>query len=287
MQGVEPTPWHLRCGKWFCMEAPRMDLATLVGMIVGSALVVVAIVLGGSGLGPFFNAPSLLIVIGGSISAVLIRFPMKDFFTAMKAGFGRAFKDSTEDPLEIIENARELADVARKKGLIALEEIEVSNELMAKGIQYCVDGRDSEFIERMMGREITASIRRNQTGERVFRALGDAAPAFGMIGTLVGLVQMLMELSDPSAIGPAMAVALLTTLYGALLGNLVFLPMADKLNHRASQENQVRGLIMDAVLGVSSGTSPRVLEEVLLVGLEPKKADEDGADAAAEPAEAT
>lgn len=248
-----------------------MDLATLGGLIVGTALVVVAILLGGSGLGPFFNAPSILIVVGGSVAAVLMRFPMKDFFTAMGAGFGRAFKDSSGDPLSVIENAVEMAGVARKSGLIALESVEVPNPLMAKGIQYCVDGMDADFIKTMMNKDITASIQKNQVGERVFRSLGDAAPAFGMIGTLVGLVQMLLELSDPSAIGPAMAVALLTTLYGALMANLLFLPMADKLNHRASQENKIRNLIVEAVLGINTGTSPRVLEESLLVGLEDKK----------------
>ncbi len=252
-----------------------MDLATLGGLIVGAILVVVAILLGGSGLGPFFDVPSILIVVGGSISAVLMRFPIKDFFTAMGAGFGRAFKDRTDNPLEVIENARALADIARKSGLIALESVEVNNPLMAKGIQYCVDGMDADFIRTMMHKDINASIQKNQVGERVFRGLGDAAPAFGMIGTLVGLVQMLLNLSDPSSIGPAMAVALLTTLYGALLGNLVFLPMADKLSHRANQENRIRSLILDAVLGINAGTSPRVLEETLLVGLEPKKKEED------------
>jgi len=260
-----------------------MDIATLGGLIVGAALVVIAILLGGSGLGPFFDAPSILIVVGGSLSAVLMRFPIKDFFTAMGAGFGRAFKDQTDDPLAVIENARELADIARKSGLIALESVEVANPLMAKGIQYCVDGMDADFIRTMMHKDISSSIQKNQVGERVFRGMGDAAPAFGMIGTLVGLVQMLLNLSDPSAIGPAMAVALLTTLYGALLGNLVFLPMADKLNHRANKENQIRSLILDAVLGINAGTSPRVLEETLLVGLEPKKKEE-GAEPEAAPA---
>ncbi|MEN8719021.1 MAG: MotA/TolQ/ExbB proton channel family protein [Oceanococcaceae bacterium] len=245
-----------------------MDLATLGGLILGAVLVIVAILLGDAGLMAFVDGPSVLIVVGGSVSAVLMRFPMRDFFTAMMAGFGRAFKDRTDDPLQVIENARELADIARKSGLIALENVDISNPLLAKGVQYCVDGMDAEFIRKMMHKDIAASIQRNQVGERVFRALGDAAPAFGMIGTLVGLVQMLVNLSDPSSIGPAMAVALLTTMYGALLGNLVFLPMADKLAHRAQQENRIRALIMDAVLGINAGTSPRVLEESLLVGLE-------------------
>ncbi|MGJ8670354.1 MAG: motility protein A, partial [Oceanococcus sp.] len=117
------------------------------------------------------------------------------------------------------------------------------------------------------GKEINASIERNMMGEKIFRSLGDAAPAFGMIGTLVGLVQMLMELSDPSKIGPSMAVALLTTLYGAMLANLLFLPLADKLDTRAQQDRATRQLILDSILGINAGVSPRVLEETLTVGM--------------------
>lgn len=244
-----------------------MDLATLVGLIVGTIVVVVAILIGGSGLAPFINIPSILIVIGGSFSATLMRFPIRECFTAMKTGFGRAFREQMDDPMALIETAKELADVARKKGLIALENVSVANPLMAKGVQYCSDGRDAEFIREMMTKEINASIARNEMGEKIFRALGDAAPAFGMIGTLVGLVQMLLELSDPTKIGPAMAVALLTTLYGALLANLLFLPLADKLDTRAQQDRNSRQLILDSVLGINAGVSPRVLEETLLVGL--------------------
>ncbi|MDX1565807.1 MAG: MotA/TolQ/ExbB proton channel family protein, partial [Phycisphaeraceae bacterium] len=174
-----------------------MDLATIVGLIVGAALFVVAVLLGGSGLGPFVNPPGLLIVVGGSFAATLMRFPMKACLQSFVAGFGRAFKETKDDPYELIEAAKELADVARKKGLIALEQVEVPNELMAKGVQYCTDGRDAEFIEEMMRKEINASIARNQLAEKVFRSMGDAAPAFGMIGTLMGLIFMLKNMDDP------------------------------------------------------------------------------------------
>ena len=254
-----------------------MDLATLVGLIVGSIVIVAAILVGGSGAGPFINVPSILIVIGGSFSATVMRYPLKQCFTAMKTGFGRAFREHLDDPMALIETAKELADVARRKGLIALEEVHVPNALMAKGIQYCSDGRDAEFIREMMTKEINASINRNKMGEKIFRSLGDAAPAFGMIGTLVGLVQMLMELSDPSKIGPAMAVALLTTLYGAMLANLLFLPLADKLDTRAHQENETKELILDSILGINAGISPRALEEALTVGMQhPANADDGG-----------
>ncbi len=264
-----------------------MDLATLVGLIVGTIVFIIAVLIGGSGMGPFINVPSILIVIGGSFSATLMRFPIRECFAAMKTGFGRAFREHVDDPMALIETAKELADVARKKGLIALENVSVANPLMAKGVQYCSDGRDAEFIREMMTKEINASIARNEMGEKIFRSLGDAAPAFGMIGTLVGLVQMLLELSDPTKIGPAMAVALLTTLYGALLANLLFLPLADKLDTRAQQERQSRQLILDSILGINAGVSPRVLEETLLVGMpqQTPKTESAGADStAAEPA---
>ncbi len=255
-----------------------MDLATLVGLIVGTCVVIIAILIGG-GATAFINVPSILIVIGGSFSATLMRFPIKECFTAMKTGFGRAFREHMDDPMALVETAKELADVARKKGLIALEEVSVSNTLMAKGIQYCSDGRDADFIREMMTKEINASIARNMMGEKIFRSLGDAAPAFGMIGTLVGLVQMLLDLSDPSKIGPSMAVALLTTLYGAMLANLLFLPLADKLETRAQQESESRQLILDSILGINAGVSPRVLEETLTVGMltPDSKADPDTA----------
>ena len=256
-----------------------MDFATLIGLILGSIVVAVAVMLG-SGFAPFVNVPGFLIVIGGAFSATLIRFPLKACLRSFGTALKQAFKEEVDSPLELIELAQHLATVARKKGLIALEDEAVNNALFAKGVQLCVDGHEAELVRSILRNEIHTSIRRNEVGERVFRALGDAAPAFGMIGTLVGLVQMLITLSDPSSIGSAMAVALLTTLYGALLANLLFIPIADKLRTRAEQERANKTLIMESVLGIQQGTNPRVLRELLETHLPLDQRDgADGADA--------
>lgn len=262
-----------------------MDFATLIGLILGSIVVAVAVLLG-SGFAPFVNLPGLLIVIGGAFSATLIRFPLKACLRSFVTALKQAFKEEVDSPLELIELAQHLANVARKKGLIALEDEAVNNELFAKGVQLCVDGHDTDLVRSILRNEIHASIRRNEVGERVFRALGDAAPAFGMIGTLVGLVQMLITLSDPSSIGPAMAVALLTTLYGALLANLLFLPIADKLRTRAEEERSNKTLIVEGVLGIQQGTNPRVLRELLETHLPMDQRELAGADDATGDAEA-
>ncbi|WP_348675591.1 MotA/TolQ/ExbB proton channel family protein [uncultured Abyssibacter sp.] len=261
-----------------------MDLATLIGLIVGLVLIIGSMAVG-TGIGPFINVPGMIIVIGGAFCGTLIRFPIGECFKAFGTATKTAFKFSAVDPYELIETVKEMADTARKKGMLALEEVEVPDPLLGKGIQMCVDGHDAAFIKDLLGKEITASIKSAEMGEKVFRAMGDAAPAFGMIGTLVGLVQMMATLSDPSGIGPAMAVALLTTLYGAMLSNMVFLPIADKLAMRAEQEMDTRVLIVESVIGLREGTSPRLLEQCLKAclpeGKNSKAANDDKAPAAA------
>lgn len=243
-----------------------MDLATLLGLLVGLVLILGSMSVG-TGLTPFINLPGLAIVIGGAFCATLIRFPIRDCFTAFATATKTAFHYKAADADALITDVIALADTARKKGMLALEEAEVPDALLAEGIQLCVDGHDTDFIRELLGKEITASIKRADMGEKVFRAMGDASPAFGMIGTLVGLVQMMATLDDPSGIGPAMAVALLTTLYGAMLSNMFFLPIADKLAMRAEQEIDMRQLILDSVIGIREGTSPRLLEQTLRASL--------------------
>ena len=257
-----------------------MDLATLIGLIVGLVLIVGSMAMG-TGIGPFINPPGLIIVVGGAFCGTLVRFPIGECFRAFGTATKTAFKYSAVDPYELIETVKVMADTARKKGMLALEDAEVPDPLVGKGIQMCVDGHDADFIKDLLGKEITTSIKRAEMGEKVFRAMGDAAPAFGMIGTLVGLVQMMATLDDPSGIGPAMAVALLTTLYGAMLSNMFFLPIADKLAMRAEQEMDARTLIVESVVGIREGTSPRLLEQCLKAclpeGKGSKAANDDGA----------
>jgi chemotaxis protein MotA len=239
-----------------------MDLATLIGLVFGTIVILLAIISGGD-IGIFINIPGLLVVLGGTIAATLIKFSLADCLYAFKLGLKQAFVDESANPRELIERIKDLANKARKDGLLALEEEAVNNVFFQKGIQLCVDGQPPEFVKKVLDNEMDYSIERMELGERIFRGIGDAAPAFGMIGTLVGLVQMLANMSDPSAIGPAMAIALLTTLYGALFANLLANPIADKLQIRSLYDRKTKSLIVEGVLGIAQGESPHVIDEIL------------------------
>jgi chemotaxis protein MotA len=239
-----------------------MDLATLIGMIFGTIVILAAILVGGD-FGTFVNIPSLLVVLGGTIAATLAKFSLADCIYAFKVGLKQAFVDESVNPRELIEKIKEMASKARKDGLLALEDEEIPNIFLKKGVMLCVDGQPPEFVQKVLENEMGYSIERMELGEKIFRAIGEAAPAFGMIGTLVGLVQMLANMSDPSSIGPAMAVALLTTLYGALFANLFALPIADKLLLRYMYDRKTKRLITEGVLGIAQGESPHVIDEIL------------------------
>ncbi len=239
-----------------------MDLATLIGMVFGTIVIFLAIITGGD-FSTFVNVPGLLVVLGGTIASTLIKFSLSDCLFALKLGIKQAFVDESADPRELVEQIKSMANKARKDGLLALEDEDFTNVFLKKGIQLCVDGQQPEFVQKILAAEMENSIQRMQLGSRIYTAIGDAAPAFGMIGTLVGLVQMLANMSDPSSIGPSMAVALLTTLYGALLANLIALPIADKLGLRYQYDRKTKTLIIEGVLGIAQGESPHVIDEVL------------------------
>lgn len=238
-----------------------MDLATLIGLIGGFAFVIMAMVLGGS-ISMFVDVTSILIVVGGSAFVVLMKFTMGQFFGATKIA-GKAFMFKADEPEDLIAKVVEMADAARKGGFLALEEMEINNNFMQKGIDLLVDGHDADVVRAALQKDIALTDERHTQGTGVFRAFGDVAPAMGMIGTLVGLVAMLSNMDDPKSIGPAMAVALLTTLYGAVLSNMVFFPIADKLAMRRDQETLNRRLIMDGVLAIQDGQNPRVIDNYL------------------------
>lgn len=240
-----------------------MDIATLLGLVMGMGVVIAAILVG-SDLYIFLNLPGFLIVFAGTMAATLIKFPLSKVFVAFKVGAGAAFMADKEDALSLVEFAIELAQKSRKGGLLALEGVDIENGFFKKGIQLCVDGMAPEVVRKTMVSEMHQTLRRNEEGAKIFRGIGDTAPAFGMIGTLVGLVQMLANLSDPSSIGPAMAVAMLTTLYGAVIANLIALPIADKLESRLGDEENIMSLITDAVLEIQAQTNPNVLGEMLI-----------------------
>lgn len=252
-----------------------MDLATLFGVLGVVGVLVGAIIAGGSGPNEFLNVPSILIVLGGTVTATLIKFPLGQMLNAFKVGMRTLFA-KFEKPESLINEAVELADVARKEGLLALDGRDLSNPFLQRGIQLLVDGTDGPVVRMMLAKDIDQMISRHERGESIFRAIGDAAPAMGMIGTLVGLIQMLSNMSDPKSIGPAMAVALLTTLYGAVIANAFALPLADKLSARSDEERMVKSLILESVESIQSGMNPRMMRELLTVYLPAKRRDLEG-----------
>ncbi len=238
-----------------------MDLATLLGVLGAIGLLVMAMILAGD-INMFVDTQSVLIVFGGSIFIVLSNYSMGQFFGIGKI-IAKAFMFKIEKPEELIEKSVEMADAARKGGFLALEEAEISNSFMQKGVDMLVDGHDADVVRATLQKDIDLTTERHETGAKMLMALADVAPAMGMIGTLIGLVAMLSNMDDPKSIGPAMAVALLTTLYGAFLANVIAIPLAKKLELRMNEEKLNQQLILDAVLGIQDGQNPRVIEGLL------------------------
>jgi chemotaxis protein MotA len=260
-----------------------MDIATVIGLVSGTVLIIASIVVGGN-LGTFINVPSFLVVIGGTIAVTFIRFKMADVIGSISVAL-KAFLFKMQSPEDIIEEMVEFTRIAKKEGLIALEKETPSDEFSAKALRYLSDGYDEGLIEDMLNKDIRLTLQRHDTGQQVFKSAGDAAPAFGMIGTLIGLVQMLSSMEDPSSIGPSMAIALLTTLYGAVVANLICIPIADKLSLNSDKERLTKTIIVEGAIGINRGVSPMVLEESLKIFLSPKvrdKAADHKADAKAE-----
>jgi len=218
----------------------------------------------------FVNVPSILIVVGGTFAVTLMQVSLGDFLGSFAMGM-KAFFYKVDDPNKLIEEAVQLADIARKNGLLALEGQEITNDFMKKGIGLCVDGHDPALVGKMLGKDIDQTIARHEVGQRMFTNMAIMAPAMGMIGTLVGLVQMLANMSDPASIGPAMAVALLTTLYGAIIANAFAQPLADKLARASELEKGNKSLILETIAGIQEGMNPRVLEQLLATYLPSNK----------------
>ncbi len=259
-----------------------MDIATIIGLLGGTVLVLAAIALGGDFLS-FLDIPSVMIVCGGTLATTFIKFTMSDVIGSIQVVM-KAFLVKIESADQIISEMVTFSKIAKKEGLISLEKEKPKNKFSAKALIYLSDGFDEGIIEDMLNKDIQLTVQRHTTGQSVFKGMGDAAPAFGMIGTLIGLVQMLGNMADPSSIGPAMAVALLTTLYGALIANLVCLPIADKLYLRSQQEQITKRIILEAAVGITRGVSPMVLEESLKIYLSPKERDKNNTNTEAEKA---
>ena len=247
-----------------------MDIATLVGVISALGLVVTAILLGGGSFNAFVDIPSFLVVIGGAIAAVMVAFPLKNFLSVFGVS-KKVFLNKAESVPALIETIVGLAETARRDGLLALESRidELENPFIVLGIQMAVDGTRPEVIEDVMRTELDAVATRHRDGKSIFDQLGRFAPAFGMIGTLMGLIIMLGDM-DPETIGKGMAVALITTLYGAIVSNVIFLPFAEKLGFLNKQELLAMEIIVRGIMGIQSGDNPRVIEQKLNTFIPPK-----------------
>ncbi|MBN1164105.1 MAG: motility protein A [Candidatus Krumholzibacteriota bacterium] len=251
-----------------------MDLATIIGLMAGLGLIALSIIKGGNAQG-FVNVPSLMTTVGGAISATLISFPLKTMFKVFAISM-KTILHQEQSHSNVIVSLVKYAEKARKEGMLSLEE-EAEGEpdqFLRKGLMLAVDGTESELLSNILMNEMSALQSRHEEGQNVFKTLATFFPAFGMIGTLVGLVQMLSQMNDPSKIGPGMAVALLTTFYGAFAANLFCLPMVEKLKGRSEGEVQRMHLILEGILAIKAGDTPRVVGEKLKAFISPKERTE-------------
>jgi chemotaxis protein MotA len=252
-----------------------MDITTGVGLIFGTIVITLMIFMGGD-LHMFISEHAMIIIFGGSIAATLIRFPLSAMLHGLPLGAKFAFTMSRLSARDLVDELANIAEVARKQGPVGLEKIEAADPFLAKGIRYVADGYDLEFIRDNLERDRDNFLMHLDEGGKIYRAIGDCAPAFGMIGTLIGMVQMFANMTDPSKLGPFMATALLATLYGALVANLFCLPIADKLHGKLLDEETNRTLIIDGILMIRDSKSPTLVREMLLAYLPEKHRHEDG-----------
>jgi chemotaxis protein MotA len=254
-----------------------MDISTGLGLLAG-ALVVASLILMGGDLRMFADYHAFIVIFGGSFAATLIRFPLNAMFHGLPLGAKFAFTMRRMTTRELVDEVAGLAEIARKQGPIGLEKVECEDPFLAKGIRFVADGYDTDFIRDNLERDRDNFLTHLDEGQKIYRAIGDCAPAFGMIGTLIGMVQMFANMTDPSKLGPLMAVALLATFYGAAVANLICLPIADKLHGKLVDEEINRTLIIDGVLMIREAKSPTLVREMLLAYL-PEKHRHDASDA--------
>ena len=251
-----------------------MDISSVIGVVSGMGFVLGTILMGGS-IMMFVNIPSILIVVGGTIASVMIGYPLSDVLGMFKVSM-KIFMFKIEKPEDIIANLVEISNKARKGGLLSIEgDIQSTPDpYLAQALQMTVDGVKTADIAQIMQKKMDLTKKSLDTGSDIFSSMGSYAPAFGMIGTLIGLVQMLANLDDPSSIGPKMAVAMITTFYGAVMANLFFIPMSDKLSGRNEEEITNMNIIFEGILSIREGEHPKLMEDKLKVYLPESKSDE-------------
>ena len=250
-----------------------MDIATVVGFVLIYAFVLFGI-LGAGSVSSFIDMPSALITIGGAMAATVMRFPLGTTLGASKVVMKTIFA-KIATPKETIDEIVVLAETARKESILALERVEVGNLFLKKGIRMAVDGKDPDTIKSIMNIDLDAMAERHEEGKMWIDSVGEMAPAYGMIGTLMGLVIMLGNLDDPTTVGPSMAIALITTFYGSLLANSFSLPMSTKLALRSKEEARAMRIIIAGVLSILAGENPRVIREKLESFLPPSQRSSD------------
>jgi chemotaxis protein MotA len=248
-----------------------MDPLTLIGILLGFGCLIYSMMLGKGGVMLFVDIPSCIMVFGGTMAVFLMNFTVQDVKALMPV-FIKSFLDKLPRPNEQIDRIVTLASLARKEGLLALEGKlkEIEDPFFAKGLQLVIDGFPADTVRQILELEATWSSARHGVGKKMLDQLAAYAPAFGMIGTLVGLVQMLASLDDPSSIGGGMAVALLTTLYGAVIANMICLPLGSKLELRAKEEALLRELQIEGIVAIQSGDGPQLIKEKLKTFVPPK-----------------
>lgn len=247
-----------------------MDIASLVGLVVGFAMVIVGIITSGGSFGTFIDVPSIFITIGGSLSGVLMSNKIPEFINGLK-GMKLIFKTDTADTGSVIHNIINLSNIARKEGLLALEEAAsgIEDDFLKKGIMLVVDGTDPELVRGILETDLVCIEDRHKKVIGVWEKWGELGPAWGMIGTLIGLINMLNQMSDPSSIGPSMATALITTLYGSLIANWLCSPTSEKLKMLNAKEIMLKEVTVEGLLSIQAGENPRVIEEKLKSFLSP------------------
>ncbi len=254
-----------------------MDIGLIAGILAGLALVGFGIIDGGTPITSYLELGSILIVIGGGFAATFVQYPLSDMLKIGKV-FSKALKNAEFNTGQILDKVIELANIARREGLLALEEAvgEVNDQFLKSGITLIVDGTDPEMVKNILETDLENMQDRHSKMKGIFDALGSLLPAFGMIGTLIGLVAMLSNLSDPDSIGPSMAVALLTTFYGSLFANLIFIPIAGKLKIKSDEESLVKQIMIEGLLSIQAGENPRIIEQKLKSFLPPSIRDSIG-----------
>jgi chemotaxis protein MotA len=248
-----------------------VDVATFIGIIFAGTLVVSAILMGGS-IGWFINYPSMMIVFGGTMGATLLNYPLSEVVGVIRVA-RNVFFHRSQSPSRIIAMLVDFAGKARRDGILSLESYlkDVKDPFLVKGLELAIDGLEPHAIGDILSTEIEFIEERHKLGAEIFTTMGTFAPAVGMLGTIIGLVQMLIVMEDPSKIGPPMAVALLTTFYGILLANLLFLPIAGKLRTRSRQEILLKQLMLEGIMSIQSGDNPRIVEQKLKAFIAPKE----------------